>query len=74
MVNYSKHFALFSILLLILVQLSIVESVPVIKSGYTKNHRLFRPRQGTSNSNETENGFWTNVYFVITASDSFFGG
>ncbi|CAS00663.1 Protein CBR-HRG-3 [Caenorhabditis briggsae] len=50
MVNYSKHFVLFSILILILVHLSIVESVP------------------------TENGFWTNVYFVITASDSFFGG
>ncbi|CAA94777.2 Heme Responsive Gene [Caenorhabditis elegans] len=70
MVNFTRSCSLLIILLFIFL-ISNVELRPVMKSGYSKNHHLFRPKNLQTDSEE---GFWNNVYFVITASDSFFGG
>ncbi|KAF1750408.1 hypothetical protein GCK72_016958 [Caenorhabditis remanei] len=74
MATNMPNFVLF-VTLLILFLVIPLESAPVMKSGYTKNHHMFRQRQSNlSPKAETEEGFWSNVYFVLTATDSFFGG
>ncbi|CAI2354636.1 unnamed protein product [Caenorhabditis sp. 36 PRJEB53466] len=62
---------LFLVLLILLMFGGISDGRPVVKSGYSKNHPFHLAKGNTS---QNEDGFWNNVYFVITASDSFFGG
>uniref|UniRef100_A0A8R1ED08 Uncharacterized protein n=1 Tax=Caenorhabditis japonica TaxID=281687 RepID=A0A8R1ED08_CAEJA len=76
----SRNTLFFALLVTLVLLMVKVESKPVIKSGYSKNHQLFRPKPDDNNSeNDSQSDtpsetFWSNVYFVITASDSFFGG
>ncbi|CAB3397722.1 unnamed protein product [Caenorhabditis bovis] len=50
----------------------VVNSKPIIKSGYSKNHHLYKRRYPLKNDAELD--FWTGLYTFLVSADSFYGG